>query len=90
MLKPEVWDAQELYTFWALKQGCAAVGREAAEVRVVVPPTTSEMIEVIASRMSERVSPMSLSGSSSPVSPGFSRGGEPYVGGMPSVGEPLS
>ena len=49
------------------------MGREAVEVIVVVPPTTSEIIDVIASRISERVSPMSLSGSSSLVWPGFAR-----------------
>ena len=90
VLKPGVCDAQELYISWALKHGCAAVGREAAEVTVVVPPMTSEIIDVIASRISERVSPMSLSGSSSPVPPGFRRGGESYVGDELSVGEPLS
>ena len=76
MLKPEVCDAQELYISWALRHGCAAVGREAADVMVVVPPMTSDIIDVIASRISERVSPMSLSESSSPVPPGFWRGGE--------------
>ena len=90
VLKPEVCDAQELYISWALRHGCAAVGREAADVMVVVPPMTSDIIDVIASRISERVSPTSLSGSSSPIPPGFWRGGESYVGDEPSVGEPLS
>ena len=79
VLRLEARDAQELNRFWALKHGCAAVGRETVEVTVEVPPT-SETIDVIASRISESVSPMSLSGLSSPASPGGWAGGGSYMG----------
>ncbi|KAL2057469.1 hypothetical protein ABVK25_002522 [Lepraria finkii] len=84
----------------ALEQGYAAVGIDGAEVMVVaaavVPTTARDAKDVIASRMSERCSPMSLaslSGSSPGYSPGTVAGGPigfGSLGDVPSGLEPLS